>query len=82
MSWNHRVLATVEYHLNNEPEICFSMHEVYYDKNGIPDRYTSEPIRISTDSMEGMKWILDRMQECLTKPVLWAGPKFPQEYEL
>ncbi len=82
MSWNHRVLASEEHHLNGEAEIVFSIHEVYYDKDGVPNGYTANPIRISTDSIEGMKWTLDRMQECLTKPVLWAEPNFPQEYEL
>ena len=81
MSWNHRVLASEEFHLNGEAEIIFSIHEVYYDDKGVPNGYTANPIRISGESMEGLKWTLEKMQECLEKPVLWEGERFPQVYE-
>lgn len=80
MGWNHRVLATKEVHLNGESEMVFSIHEVYYDKNGIPDGYTKNPISISTDSVSGLKWTLARIKECLDKPVLWGDERFPEEY--
>ncbi len=85
MSWNHRILASKEFHTNGESEIYFeiyfAIHEVYYDKNGVPDGYTANAIKVGSDTIEGIQWTIDKMQECLKKPILWAEPLFPQEYE-
>ena len=81
MSWNHRILATEEFHLNGESEIVFSIHEVYYDKEGIPNGSTANAIKVSGDSLESIKWQLNRMKECMKKPILWGDDRFPQEYK-
>lgn len=72
MSWNHRILA----HENNG-EIYFQLHEVYYT-NEVPDGYTANPITVGSESIKGIKWTLNKMQEAIKKPVLWAGEKHPQ----
>lgn len=28
-----------------------------------------------------LKWFIEKMKECLDKPILWAGKRFPQEYK-
>jgi len=75
MGWNYRILA-----YQFESTIEFQIHEVYYNKDGIPDRYTLNPIPVRGNTVESLSWVLDRMIECKSKPVLWAGEKFPNEY--
>ena len=75
MSWNYRVLAH-----KYEEEIYFEIHEVYYDENGIPNGYKEKPVTISGENIKGMRWALNKMKECLKKPILWAGDDFPKEY--
>lgn len=73
MSWNHRVLASEAFHLNGEPEIIFSIHEVYYD-NG----FIANPAKVSVDNLESMEWQSNRMKECMKKLILWGDDRFPQ----
>jgi hypothetical protein len=75
MGWNHRVLAH-----EHKGEIYFDIHEVYYDDNGTPNGYTENPVSVGGESLKGIGWTLNRMKECLKKPILWAGDKFPNEY--
>lgn len=75
MGWNHRVLA----HKYRE-EVYLQIHEVFYDENGIPNGYTAEPITIGAEDIKGIRWTLNKMKECLKKPILWAGDDFPKEY--
>lgn len=74
MSWNHRILAH-----KHDGEIYFQVHEVYYT-NDIPDGYSINPVSISSETLDGISWQLDKMQECLKKPILWAGERFPSEW--
>ena len=76
MTWNHRVLA----HLHNN-EVYFQIHEVRYDDtdNDIPKHYTHNAVSIGGEDIKSLKWTLNKMQESLKKPILWAGEKFPQE---
>ena len=73
MSWNHRILA----HENNG-EVYFQLHEVYY-KDEVPNSYTANPITVGSESLKGIKWTLNKMQDAVKKPILWAGEKFPNE---
>jgi len=76
MRWNHRILA----HKQGE-EIYLQIHEVYYDKEGIPDGYTANSISVGGESLKAITWTLNKMKECRKKPILWAGDKFPEEYK-
>ena len=76
MRWNHRVIAK-EYNR----EILLQIHEVYYDKNE-PKWFTQDPIHIIGDDLEELNWTVDKIKECLNKPILWGDDKFPQEYNL
>ena len=64
MSWNHRILA----HENNG-EIYFQLHEVYYT-NEVPDGYTANPITVGSETIKGIKWTLNKMQEAIKKRIL------------
>lgn len=79
MGWNHRVLATEYIYEDGRREIYFEIHEVYY-KGEKPDGYTRNPVSVGSDSMEGIQWTLEMMMECLNKPILWSGDRFPEEY--
>ena len=74
--WNYRVLAT-----KHDNEVYFQVHEVYYTDDNIPSSYTSDPITIGGDGIKEMKWQINRIKECLKKPILWTGDKFPLEYK-
>ena len=56
----------------------YKIHEVYYDEEGNPNSYTANAVKMDSDSIEGLKWTLDMMQECLSKPVL-SAENFPEE---
>jgi hypothetical protein len=74
MSWNHRVLAH-----KDEDEMIFQIHEVYYDKDGNPESYTENSVSVSAESLDGIKWVLDKMRDCANKPILLLDG-FPNEY--
>ncbi len=74
MGWNHRVLAS-----EHKDELYLSIHEVYYDKNGKPDGFTAKAISIGGYGLIDIAWTLERMKECMEKPVLWSDDKFPSE---
>ena len=81
MGWNHRVLAKEFIFENGEKEIYFDIHEVYYDADGKPDGYTKNPILVGGENIKDIKWTLNKMKECLKKPILWGNDKFPEVYE-
>ncbi len=76
MSWNHRVLA----HKYESGEIEFNIHEVHYEGD-VPVAYTKKPIPVLGESLKSLRWTLNKMKECLKKPVLWAGDEFPKEFK-
>jgi len=76
MSWNHRILVTED----NNGDIYFQIHEVFYNGDGTPNGYTMNPITIGSDDIKGLTWTVNKIKECLKKPILWGDNKFPQEY--
>ena len=78
-TWNYRVMA-VPY----KDDIQLEIREVYYT-NGIPDGYVDAEAGVHCDESEGLEALeatLERMKGALSKPILYAGDKFPQEYKL
>lgn len=67
MSWNYRIMKHVGRSPNNEEYL--GMHEVYYDKDGKPNGYSSEPSFIG-ENLDELKWVLERMGEAVAKPIL------------
>lgn len=75
MSWNYRILVKAF-----EEELQFGIYEVYYDDQGKPNKYSTEPIPVIAEDLDSLRWVVDMISACLSKPVLWYGDKFPQEY--
>lgn len=85
--WNHRVVTGLSKN-SAHPERYFMICEVYY-KDGIPDMYTQEGKRVvssiftddetSEKGIADLTWQLDKMKECLDKPMLDAD-NWPNEY--
>lgn len=73
--WNHRVLA----HEHNG-EIYLKIHDVYYNEAGIPNSYTENAVSVGGEDRQSIYWTIDKMRDCIKKPILFAGDKFPQEY--
>lgn len=73
--WNYRVLAFKE-----EDETFFQVRDVYYDDEGKPNGYSSVSSNISSDTVEGLKQNLKRIEECFEKPTL-SGDNFPEEWK-
>ncbi len=64
--WNYRVIR----HEHNG-ETWMEIHEVYYDGNDVVVSYSEFPASVSSsEGVDGLKWVLDKMKECLEKPVL------------
>ena len=73
MTWNHRVIRR-KYETGEE---YFAIHEVYYDDNGKPNGVTALPIAIFEDSVEDLAITIERVKECLSKPLLDYDKDFP-----
>ena len=81
MGWNHRVIVTEHKNSDGSIEQYFQIHEVYYDKNDVPDGVTKHAIKICGDEISDIEWQLKKISECLEKPYLWGDDRFPLEYE-
>jgi hypothetical protein len=72
--WNYRILAH-----ETDGRVYLRIHEVYYDKNGVPDGYTGEAVSVGAETLKDITWTLNKMLESRSKPILWAGERFPDE---
>jgi hypothetical protein len=75
MTWNYRLMAH-----QNETEITFKIHEVYYNENDIPYLYDEGNLVIDGENMNDINQTLEYIQDALKLPVLWAGERFPEHY--
>lgn len=75
MTFNYRILVSKE-----EDNIYFDIHRVYYE-NGEIVSYGETPISLYSESIDEISNIVEKIKDCLTKPALWSGDKFPREYE-
>jgi hypothetical protein len=73
--WNHRILA----HKDGD-DMYFEIHEVHYDKQGIPETHTTKGVSVGAESVERISWVLEKMKSCIDKPILSADD-FPNEYK-
>lgn len=85
MGWNHRVLLEKldnAFAIDMDDQYSLQIHEVFYDKEGIPNGYTANSITINGDDLHSISWTVRRISDCLKKPILWKGEKFPQEVKV
>lgn len=70
MSWNHRVIKRVHNHKYlHEPEIFYEIREVFYDNNGDITAIAETP-DVMSDSLDDLKWTLNKMLESCDKPIV------------
>ncbi len=81
MSWNYRILAFEHANLDKTTEVELRVCEVYYTKRGKPNGYIEAKLFSSFDGVKGLKWMLSKHREALTKPILYSGKKFPKIYK-
>jgi hypothetical protein len=65
MGWNHRVMK----HKDREDDF-FTIHEVYYDKEGKVYGYTTKGSSAGGNSLQELREDLERMLKSLDKEVL------------
>jgi len=78
MGWNYRVMKRKEINSEGEKEVWYGIHEVYYKNDEVNDLtvksdeigYTKEPVKITTNNIEDLKWMLEEMLNSLNKPIL------------
>lgn len=77
MTWNYRVFEWAD----RKEGTWQSIHEVYYNVDGKPTSYSEEPAVVMSSDPAGneadLGWVLDRMRDALSKPVLTAD-EFPE----
>ena len=61
MKWNHRVMKSGDE---------FVIREVYYKNDGTVEAWTAGPAIPSAETMEGLRWVVERYLEALDKPVI------------
>ena len=66
MTWNHRVIR----HTKDCEEPWLAIHEVFYDDNGNPNSCIVDPIKLINEDLESLKWEINKIKECLDKPIL------------
>lgn len=90
MSWNYRIGTHVFSYKKtfvNNPELAkhkderlFSIIEVYYDENGVPDGYAEANPTKNWDLLEDLTGTLDLLLEAKTKPIIDID-NFPDEWK-
>ena len=65
MGWNHRLVKHSSKHGD-----WLQIHEVYYDSDGNVNGITKEAIEVLGEDVRGIELTLEKMKECLSKPIL------------
>jgi hypothetical protein len=61
MSWSYRILKEIEGN-----EATYSIYEVYTNPLG----WNQDPCRVTSDSVDGLRWQLQGMMKALDQPVI------------
>ena len=64
-TWNHRVVKT-----QDGAEVCYGIHEAYYDDNGEVVTWTVRPVPVAGNSIQDLRKTLEQMLECLDKEII------------
>lgn len=65
MSWNHRIVKRAE-----GDKVYYSIHEVYYNDQGVPESISETPIGVMEESKQDVMITLRRMERAITMPTL------------
>lgn len=66
---------------NNGEQVTYSIHEVYYAKDGLPEDYTKMPETMLSDDLEEIFWCLEHYIKAFALPMI-SIPNFPKEVPL
>jgi hypothetical protein len=69
MTWNYRVVR----HVGVDGDVYYQIHEVYYDDDGKITAMTENGMAPLGETTTELQMELNRMIECMAKPVLDAG---------
>lgn len=75
MTYNYRLMAH-----QNESNITFRIHEVYYNEFGVPTLYDQGKLIIDGETINDVNFTLEDIKKALEHPILWAGDRFPEHY--
>ncbi len=76
--WNYRIM--IDDH-GGENQVTYSIHEVYYAKDGSPEDYTKMPETKLSDDLEEIFWCLEQYIKAFALPMINI-PTFPKEVPL
>jgi len=68
--WNYRVVRT-----KDDEGIVFGIHEAHYNSDEEVIAATEDPVDVSSDSLEGLRHVMQVMALALGKPVLELDEK-------
>ncbi len=79
MTWSYRVIRK-QIRVGEAFEDYYAVHEVFYDKENMPDSVTMDPISVGGDTLEEVKITYLQMAEAFEQPVLeWESFQEPGE---
>jgi hypothetical protein len=70
LMWNHRVVREVYRPDTIHEEVGYTIRETYYEDDGKPSTITRDPIAAYGESLEVLKWELQKMLEACDKAIL------------
>ena len=70
MTWNYRICKEVICPDTDYEETLFSLREVYYDSEGNITGYTANPVGLVSESLDGFKDTLSKIQIAINKEVI------------
>lgn len=74
MTWNYRIMRREYVDIVDGKPVsteAFEMYECHYQERAtIPHGWAETPVSVSADDIEGMTWMLAKMTEAASKPVL------------
>lgn len=74
MGWNYRMLR----HTHGPGEEWLAIHEVYYDEKGNVVTWTEDPSQPIGDTVDDLRWDLEKMLQALDHPVIEVEHKLGQ----
>jgi hypothetical protein len=64
--WNFRIVKSLHQHGG---ETLYSIHECYYADDGTIG-WTENPVAVTGDTPEDIRWTLEKMAQALDRPVI------------
>lgn len=70
MAWNYRLCRETHYAGTDREEISLTFREVYYDELGKIIAHSENPVSIYGETVDDIKFALEKMQESLNKDIV------------